>query len=61
MFNHGAIIHYARGFWNGFELFQFYFPFPYFCGALLSTIVNPAIAFKAMVIFGALLLPFAFG
>ncbi len=61
LLNHGAIIHYARGFWNGFELFQFYFPFPYICGALLSTLVHPSIAFKTMVILGAISLPYAFG
>src|SRR5262245_3602130 len=29
LFHHASVVHYAYGFWAGFEAFQFYFPLPY--------------------------------
>ncbi len=57
---HGSIVHYANGYWSGFELFQFYFPLPYLTFGLLSLFIHPSIAFKAMVLLPLLLLPWAF-
>src|SRR5438093_11431282 len=43
-FSHLHVAHYAYGFWGGFEAFQFYFPLPYLCGALLSHVAVPNVA-----------------
>src|SRR5262245_28243771 len=59
-FHHGQIVHYAYGFWGGFEAFQFYFPLPYVCGAALALFIPPNIAFKLVTLFGILALPPAF-
>lgn len=55
-----SVVHYSFKFWCGFELFQFYFPLSYLFGAILSFIINPNLAFKAITLTGLLTLPPAF-
>ncbi len=59
-FSHLSIVHYSYSFWNGFEAFQFYFPFPYLCGAALARLIHPNVAFKLMTLCGLLGLPVGF-
>lgn len=59
-FGHLSVVHYSYRMWGGFELFQFYFPFPYFLAALLSVVVNSNIAFKLITILGIIFLPMSF-
>src|SRR5262245_47954997 len=60
LFHHGQVVHYAYGFWGGFEAFQFYFPLPYVSGAALALFIPPNVAFKLITLFGILALPPAF-
>lgn len=56
-FGHGRIISWANGWWCGFPMFQYYFPLPYLCMALLDLILPFNIAFKLVSVSGILLLP----
>jgi len=56
-FKHGRIISWANGWWCGFPMFQYYFPLPYLCMALLDLILPFNIAFKLVSVSGVLLLP----
>jgi len=56
-FNRGAIISWAKGWWCGFPMYQYYFFLPYFAMALLSFIIPFNIAFKIISILGILFLP----
>lgn len=60
LLEHGSAIHYATGFWNGFELFQFYFPLPYAVGAILSTFLPMAYVYKVITLAGLFATPPAF-
>jgi ADP-heptose:LPS heptosyltransferase len=53
----GSIISWAPGWWCGFPLFQFYFPFPYLLIAGLGTLIPPNIAFKLVTVSGILIFP----
>lgn len=54
-----GILSWASGWWAGFPMFQFYFPFPYIITALLSMVLPFNIAFKLISIAGMIGLPFA--
>lgn len=56
-FGRGAVISWAKGWWCGFPMYQYYFFFPYFVMALLSFFIPMNIAFKIVSISGVLLLP----
>lgn len=56
-FIRGAIISWAKGWWCGFPMYQFYFFFPYLVMATLSFIIPINIAFKIVSILGVLFLP----
>jgi ADP-heptose:LPS heptosyltransferase len=53
----GHIVSWAPGWWCGFPLFQFYFPFPYLLIAGWGTLIPPNIAFKLVTVSGILLFP----
>ncbi len=59
-FSHLAVVHYSYRFWSGFEVFQFYFPLPYVCGAALARVIHPNVAFKLTTLAGLLGLPVGF-
>lgn len=60
LLGHGSIVHYSYSFWNGFELFQFYFPLPYLLGVFLGFFFHDYIAFKLITVLPIVLMPLAF-
>ncbi|MFH1347328.1 MAG: hypothetical protein ABIH22_01430 [Candidatus Margulisiibacteriota bacterium] len=56
-FSRGAIISWAKGWWCGFPMYQYYFFFPYLVMAGLSFFIPLNIAFKIVSILGILFLP----
>lgn len=54
---HGRIIGWSPGWYAGFPMLSFYFPFPFLVIALLSTVIKYEIAFKLGTILGIFLLP----
>jgi hypothetical protein len=54
---HGSIIGWAKGWWCGFPMYQYYFPLPYAVMAMLSLLIPMNIAFKIVSISGVLFLP----
>lgn len=53
----GRPISWADGWWCGFPMFQYYFPLPYACLALFSSIFSHNVVFNVGVCLGILLLP----
>ncbi|MEA3470975.1 MAG: hypothetical protein U9R24_04595, partial [Thermodesulfobacteriota bacterium] len=57
IFSHGSIIGWAKGWWCGFPMYQYYFPLPYAAMAILGLVIPLNIAFKIISISGVLFLP----
>jgi hypothetical protein len=57
MLAHGSIIGWAKGWWCGFPMYQYYFSLPYAAMAILGLVIPPNIAFKIVSISGVLFLP----
>jgi len=57
LFAHGSIIGWAKGWWCGFPMYQYYFSLPYAVMAMLGLLIPPNIAFKIVSIWGILFLP----
>lgn len=55
-----SIRHYAFGFWCGFPLFLFYFPFPYLVGALLALVFDLSTSFKILTVVPYFIVPLSF-
>ncbi len=55
--SHGSIIGWAKGWWCGFPMYQYYFPLPYATMAILGLLIPLNIAFKIVSISGVLFLP----
>ncbi len=53
----GRITGWSPGWYSGFPIFTFYFPLPSLLIALLSFIINYAVAFKLIVVVGLLMTP----
>jgi tetratricopeptide (TPR) repeat protein len=53
----GKVMGWMQGNYAGYPLFQFYFPLPFLLTALLQLVVPLEIAFKAVTVLGAFLLP----
>jgi len=56
-FTRGTVISWAKGWWCGFPMYQYYFFFPYLLMSILSFIIPMNIAFKIVSILGVVFLP----
>ena len=59
LLNNFSIISWAKGWWCGFPMYQYYFFLPYFIMILLNLFLPLNIAFKIVSISGIIFLPFA--